>query len=120
MGGATALVEPKVFHPGVFARFSASHGAIATANRAAEGLCPVVHVAQLAEMQPGIAPADITPDPQRSEDLAKRSEAVGHAGEAVDHGWEARCDWRSVANQLFACSASNTLFFSIPSASAEE
>jgi hypothetical protein len=51
-----ALVEAVVFHPGVFAGFIERHRAVAAANRATKGLCPVVHVAQLAEMQPGIAP----------------------------------------------------------------
>ena len=86
MGGATALVEPKVFHPGVFARFIECHRAVAAAYRAAEGLRSVVDVAQLAEMQPGIASADITPDPQGPEDFAKRAEAIGYATEGTDHG----------------------------------
>jgi len=80
MGGATALVEPKVFHPGVFARFIECHRAVAAAYRAAEGLRSVVDVAQLAEMQPGIASADVAPDPQRAEGLAECAKAVGHAG----------------------------------------
>jgi hypothetical protein len=100
-----ALIEAVILHPGVFARFSASHGAIATANRAAEGLCPVVHVAQLAEMQPGIAPADITPDPQGVEDFAKHAEATGYATEGTDHvaRLEPRCGQRRI--NLYACSA---------------
>jgi hypothetical protein len=81
-----ALVEPIVFHPGVFARFLERHRAIASAYRAAEGLRSGVHVVQLAEMQPGIAPADITPDLQGPEDLAQRAEAVGYATEGTDHG----------------------------------
>src|ERR1700722_19246970 len=96
-----ALVEPIVFHPGVFARFLKRHRAIGAANRATEGLCPVVHVAQLAEMQPGIAPANVTPEPQGSEGLAKCAEAVGDATEGTDHGSEARSGCWSVANQLF-------------------
>jgi hypothetical protein len=52
-----------------------------------------------------LAPADITSDPERPEDLAQRAEAVGYATEGADHGRETRGDWRSGANQLFACSA---------------
>jgi hypothetical protein len=62
-----ALIEAIILHPGVLAGFIVRHRAVGAAYRAAEGLCPVVHVAKLANMQPGIAPADITPDPQRSE-----------------------------------------------------
>jgi hypothetical protein len=80
-----ALVEPKVFHPGVFARFIECHRAVAAAYRAAEGLRSVVDVAQLAEMQPGIASTDITPDPQGAKDLAQHAEAVGNATEGTDH-----------------------------------
>jgi hypothetical protein len=87
------LVEAVILHPGVFAGFRERHRAVSAAYRAAEGLCPVVHVAQLANMQPGIAPADITPDPQWPEDLAKRSEAIGYATEGTDHAarLEPRC-----------------------------
>jgi hypothetical protein len=58
-----ALIEAVIFHPGIFARFIERHCAVASAYRAAEGLRSVVYVAQLAEMQPGIAPADVAPDP---------------------------------------------------------
>jgi hypothetical protein len=66
-----ALIEVVILHPGIFARLLERHGAVASAYRAAEGLRSVVDVAQLAEMQPGIAPADVTPDPQGPEDFAK-------------------------------------------------
>ena len=81
-----ALVEPIVFHPGVFARLFKRHRAIASAYRAAEGLRSVVHAAQLAEMQLGITSADITPDPQGSEDLAKRAKGEGTIGPISNHG----------------------------------
>jgi hypothetical protein len=58
-----ALIEAVVLHSDVFARLFNSHRAIAAAHREAEGLCPIVDVAQLAYMQPGIAPADVPPDP---------------------------------------------------------
>jgi hypothetical protein len=72
-----ALIEAVVFHPGVFARFIERHRAVAAAYRAAEGLRSVVYVAQLAEMKPGIASADVIPDPQGPEDFAKCAEAIG-------------------------------------------
>jgi hypothetical protein len=34
----------------------------------------------------GIASADVTPDPQGPEDLAKRAEAMRYATEGTDHG----------------------------------
>ena len=80
MGGATALVEPKVFHPGVFARLLKRHRAVTSAYRAAEGLRPVVDIAQVPKRQAGIATADVAPDPQRAEGLAECAKAVGHAG----------------------------------------
>jgi hypothetical protein len=80
-----ALIEAVIPHPGVFARLLKRHRAVASAYRAAEGLRSVVGVAQLAEMQPGIASADITPDPQGPEDFAKRAEAIGYATEGTDH-----------------------------------
>jgi hypothetical protein len=88
-----ALIEAVVFHPGVFARFIERHRAVAAAYRAAEGLRSVVDVAQLAEMQPRVASADITSDPQGAKDLAKRAEAVGDATEGTDHA--ARLEPRS-------------------------
>jgi len=36
-------------------------------------------------VQPGTAPADVTPDPPGPADFAKRSEAVGYATEGTDH-----------------------------------
>jgi hypothetical protein len=57
--GVNALIEPVVLHPTVLAGFIKRHRTVGAANRAAEGLCPVVHVAKLANMQTGIAPADI-------------------------------------------------------------
>ena len=80
-----ALIEAVIFHPGIFAGFIKRHRAIASAYRAAEGLRSVVNVAQLAEMQPGMASADISPDPHGAEDFAKRTEAIGYATEGVDH-----------------------------------
>jgi len=98
------LIEAVILHPGVFARLIERHRAVAAAYRAAKGLRPVVHVAQLAERQPGIAPADITSDPERPEDLAQRAEAVGYTTEGTNHRREARASQRSMTNQLFACS----------------
>jgi hypothetical protein len=68
-----ALIEAVILHPSVFAGFIARPCAVGAAYRATEGLRPVVDVAKLAEMQPGIAPADVAPDPQRPEDFAKRA-----------------------------------------------
>jgi hypothetical protein len=44
-----------------------------------DGLGPVVNVAQVATIQPSVAPANVTPDPERTESLAKCAEAVGYA-----------------------------------------
>ena len=100
-----ALIEAVILHPGVFARFVECHRAIGAAYRAAEGLRPVVNVAKLAEMQPGIAPADITPDPQGSEDLAKCSEAIGYATEGTDHAARLEAAASRGRINFFACSA---------------
>jgi hypothetical protein len=100
-----ALVEPIVFHPGVFARFLKRHRAVASAYRAAEGLRSVIDVAQFAEMQPGVAPADVTPDPQGPEDLAKRAEAKGYATEGIDHAARLEAAAGRGRINFFACSA---------------
>jgi hypothetical protein len=81
-----ALVEAVIVHAGVLAGFIERHRAVGPANRAAEGLRPVVDVAQLAKKHPGIAPADVTPDPQRAEGLAERAEAVGDAAKGPTMG----------------------------------
>jgi hypothetical protein len=103
------LIEAVVLHPGVFAGLLKSDCAVRTADRAAESLGPVVHVAQLANKQPRVASANVTRDPERTEGLAECTKAVGDATEGTNHGGKARGDWRSVANQLFACSACNCL-----------
>jgi hypothetical protein len=100
-----ALVEPIVFHPGVFARFLEGHRAVSAAYRATESLCPVINVAKLTNMQPGIAPADITPHPQRAEDFAKRAEAVGYATEGTDHAARLEAAAGRGRINFFACSA---------------
>jgi hypothetical protein len=100
-----ALVEPKVFHPGVFARFIECHRAVAAAYRAAEGLRSVVDVAQLAEMQPGIASAKRRTGPTTARRSCEKHRSC-RARRGRDRPWrEARGCRRSVANQLFACSA---------------
>ena len=86
------LIEAVILHPGVFAGFLERERAIGAAYRTAEGLRPVINVAQLAKKQPRVAPANITPDPQWAEGLAKRAEAVGYTGKRVDHERDARAE----------------------------
>jgi hypothetical protein len=80
-----ALIEAVILHPGIFAGLLKRDCAVGAADRAAEGLGPVVHVAQLANKQPRVAPAYVTPDPERTEGLAQCAEAVGYATERTDH-----------------------------------
>ena len=45
-----ALIETVILHPGVFAGLLKRHRAVAAAYRAAEGLRPVINVAQLVKI----------------------------------------------------------------------
>jgi hypothetical protein len=81
-----ALVEAVILHAGVLAGFIERHRAVGPAYRAAEGLRPVVDIAQVPKRQAGIATADVAPDPQRAEGLAERAEAVGYAAKGPTLG----------------------------------
>jgi hypothetical protein len=85
--------------------FIERHHAVSAAYRATESLCPVINVAKLANMQPGIAPADTTPDPQGPENFAKRAEAVGYAAEGTDHAARLEAAAGRGRINFFACSA---------------
>jgi hypothetical protein len=56
-----ALIEAVILHCGILAGFLKRDCALGTADRAAEGRGPVVNVAQLANKQSCVAPANVTP-----------------------------------------------------------
>jgi len=62
-------------HAGIFAGLIKRDCAVRPTDRAAEGLGPIVNIAQLANKKCRVAPANVAPDPDRTESLAQCAEA---------------------------------------------
>lgn len=79
------LVESIISHAGFRVRLGDGQRTIAATPAAAESFCAGVGVADLGQVQAGVAPADIAAHEQRPIYLAKGAEAKGNT-EATDHG----------------------------------
>ena len=98
------LIQTVVVHSELLGRLDQAKVSFRTADRAAEGLGPVIDIVQPGELQPGIASTDIAAQPHLSVGLGER--AAGEDDTArVQPCREARARPQSAANQLFACSA---------------
>jgi len=79
------LVELVIRHAGFGVRLCDGKRAIGAAPAAAKSFRAVVGVADLGQVQAGIAPAYIAADEQRPVGLAQGTEAEGNTGKGADH-----------------------------------